>query len=482
MGINSITRNLTYLLAGRGVYLITRFIYVVILATVLGPEVYGIINYGIAWYLLFFPLTSMGMAVVLSRDVGKNRPEGSRTAALTLTIRILLIVLVTSVYLILSFFMEDDPSSRLLLFAFAFALIGRSISAWTEGVYTAHEINQYSFRQQSIFRTMEVLLGISVLYIWKNPLPVVFIHGIVWCLEAVYGLSVVHRRVSPLRIIMNYKELQRKFLQGVSLGTAMLLMAFPSQGPLLFFRHLASANGSLGQLALAMQFFIIFSFIPMALGGVALPVLSRSMDKNKEKVRLFAETALRVTLLVGIVLIFMGTSFGPWLTVQIFGERYIEAGTLIGRVLCLIIPYSINNAMLGILIADRQDGRVLSCTLVGAACFLFIISQAVWMFNAAGAIFAAMSAMTLTAVCLIIVVYRRVGFDLSSSLVKPGMAVFLSSAAFCILYYICTKAAFPVAIIMLAILSYRLRCVTPQDMVLCRQLYTWIAGKFSFGK
>jgi O-antigen/teichoic acid export membrane protein len=478
----SITRNLIYLLAGRGVYLITRFIYVVILATVLGPSVYGIINYGIAWYLLFFPLTSMGMAVVLSRDVGKNRPEGGQTAALTLTIRILLIVLVTSVYLTLSFFMENDPSTRLLLFVFAFALIGRSMSAWTESVYTAYEINQYSFRQQSIFRTLEVIMGIAVLFIWKDPLPVVFMHGIVWCLEAVYGLKVVHRQVSPLRIIMNYKDLQRIFLQGVTLGMATLFMVFPSQGPLLFFRHLALANGSLGQLALAMQFFLIFSFIPMALGGVALPVLSRSMDKNKDKVRLFAETALRFTLLVGIVLIFMGTSFGPWLTVQIFGERYVEAGTLIGPVLFLIIPNAVNSAMIGILIAGRQDRRVLFCTFTGAVCFLFIITKAVGMFGAVGAIGSAGAAMLLTAIFLTFTVYRLTGFDLSASLMKPGIAVLSTAATFCILYYMCPKTAFPGAMIMLAIISYRLRCLTPRDMVLFRQLYTWLAGKFSFVK
>ena len=41
------------LLAGGSVYLITRFIYVVILTIVLGPSVYGIINYGIARYLFF---------------------------------------------------------------------------------------------------------------------------------------------------------------------------------------------------------------------------------------------------------------------------------------------------------------------------------------------------------------------------------------------------------------------------------------------
>lgn len=52
-GINSITRNLTCLLAGGRVYLITRFIYVVILTIVLGPSVYGIINYGVVRYSFF---------------------------------------------------------------------------------------------------------------------------------------------------------------------------------------------------------------------------------------------------------------------------------------------------------------------------------------------------------------------------------------------------------------------------------------------
>ena len=115
-GVASIARNLTYLLGGYGVYFVTRFLYAVILARALGPQVYGIINYGIAWYLLFLPLTRMGLEVVLSRDAGKNRQVGDRTAALTLTLRIASISLATAAYVILSWFIEDDPASRLMVF------------------------------------------------------------------------------------------------------------------------------------------------------------------------------------------------------------------------------------------------------------------------------------------------------------------------------------------------------------------------------
>lgn len=478
-GVASLARNLTYLLAGRGVYVITRFIYVVILARVLGPQIYGMINYGIAWYLLFLPLTSMGLAVVLSRDVGMDRQQGNHTAALTLTLRIVSIIAVTAAYLTLSFFIEDDPASRLLVFVFAFALIGRSLTSWIEIVYTAYEVNQYTFRQQTIFRSLEVLLGLLVLIVWRDALPVVMIHGLIWCVEAVYGLVMIHRRVFSLRLEMHFAELSRIFLQGVPLGLAMLLIALPNQGPLIFFRHTASASNSLGQLALSMQVFIVLSYIPFALGSVALPALSRSVDRADGKDRMFVETALRFSLLSGTVLILLGTAFGPWLTVQIFGDRYAQAGSLIGPVLWMMIPWAANHALTGILIAGKQDGRVLLCASMGAGFFLLIISKAVSLYNAVGAIWAATAAMSLTTICLIIAVQKRTILDLRSSLMKPGLVVLLSMITFYILYFIGPMIAFVGALMTLLTTSYGLRCLTPQEMIWLRQAFRWVGKKIS---
>lgn len=464
-GVASLARNLIYLLAGRGVWFITRFIYVVILARVLGPKVYGIINYGIAWYLLFLPLTSMGMAVVLSRDVGQDRLKGHDTALHTLTLRIVLILMATAAYLSLSFFLEHDPASRMLVFFFTFALIGRSLSAWTETVYTAYEINKYSFRQHFIFRPLEVVLGLLVLMIWREALPVVLIHGLVWCVEAVYGLSMIHRRVFPLRLGMNFAKLNRIFFQGVPLGVAMLLMAFPNQGPLIFFRHLASASDMLGQLALAMQAFLILSYIPIALGSVMLPALSRSVARGDGKDRMYAETSLRISLLSGTVLILLGTVFGPWMMAQIFGDRYTQAGALIGQVLWLLIPLAANHAMSGILIAGKQDRRVLLCASMGTVFFLLVISKAVLMYNAVGAIWTAAAAMTLTSICLITVVHKRMTIDLFSSVVKPGMVLLLTMVTFYILCFSGPEVALACAFVTLSVGCYLLKCLTPQDII-----------------
>ena len=481
-GVSSIARNLTFLLGGSGINILVRFLYAIILARVFGPQVYGMINYGIAWYLLFLPLTRMGLEVVLSRDAGRNRQGGNRTAAITLTLQVMSITLATVAYVILSWFIEDDPASRLLVFVFAFALIGRSLASWTENVYTAYEVNELSLRQQSIFRPMEVALGLAVVIIWRDALLVVVIHGLVWCLQALYGLAIIHRRLFRLRLDRNFSDLRRIFLQCIPLAVAMLLMALPYQGPLIFLRHLASDGDCLGQLALAMQGFILLSNIPFALGSVSLPVLSRSAERGDGKDRVFAETALRFSLFFGTILALLGTALGPWLTVQIFGKSFTQAGALVGHVLWLMIPWAVGQALARVLMARKLDFQVLFCALIGALFFSLSISEAVLKYDALGAIWSAAVAMSLTTSCLILSLHKRLALDLRASLIKPGLTALSAIVVFYALHAFGPVLSLLGAFVTGAVVCYLLACLTPQDMICLKYSYRWVAKKMSSAK
>ena len=460
----------------------TRLLYAIILARVLGPRIYGMINYGIAWYFLFLPLTRLGLEIVLSRDAGQNRQTGDRTAALTLTLRIVSITLVTAVYVILSWFIETDPALRLMVLVFAFALIGRSLAAWTENVYTAYEVNQYSFRQQSIFRPLEVVLGLLVVIVWREALWVVMVHGLVWCLEACYGLTIIHRRLFSLRLDRNFPDLRRIFLQGLPLGIAMLLMSLPYQGPLIFFRHLASHGDSLGQLALAMQVLFMLSQILFALNSVSLPVLSRAVARQDGKDRVFAETVLRFSLFFGTVLALLGAALGPWLTVQLFGERYIQAGTLVGPVLWLMIPWAAGQVFVGALMARKLDFQILFCALTGAAFFSLTISKAVLWYDAVGAIWSAAIAMSLTTLCLIFLLHARLTLDLRAALLKPGLTALSAIGVFYALHTVGPGVSLLGSFVTLAVGCYLFACLPPQDMAWFGQSFKWVIKKLSFVK
>jgi O-antigen/teichoic acid export membrane protein len=481
-GVASIAKNFIYLLSGQGVYLVTRFLYVVIIARVFGPRIYGMISYGIAWYLLFMPLTNMGIAIVLSRDVGKNKQKGDYTATLTLTLRIMSIIVVTAAYIILSLFLESDPASRSMVLVFAFALIGRSLACWTGTVYTAYECNQYSFLQQAIFRSLEVFLGLVVIFIWREALLVVVIHALVWCLEAIYGLIIIHRRVLTLRLNVNFTDISRVFMQGLPLGVSTLLMTLPAQGSLVFSRHMISSGIVFGQLALAMQVFFVLSNIPSALGSVSLPILSRSAVRKDRKDRVYAETILRFSLLLGVLMVMLGMAFGPWLTVLIFGDRYAQAGHLIGPVLCLMIPCVACQALVGVLLAGRQDSQILFGALIGAVFFVITISEALLRYNAVGAIMSATAAMSLTTFYFIFLLRKLIVIDLRFALLKPALAALPAVVVFYALSFAGPVISVLGAFAVMFLICYYFKYLTPQEIIWLKDSFVWIRKNLSFIK
>ena len=481
-GVASIVKNLMYLLGGKGVYFVTRFFYVVIVARVFGPQIYGMINYGIAWYLMFIPLTRMGMSVVLSRDAGKSRQTGDHTANVTLALSIVSIIAVTAAYIIISLYFENDPASRSMVLIFSFALIGRSLALWTGSVYTAYECNQYSFRQQSLFRSLEVVLGLVVIFIWKEVILVVAIHGLVWCLEAIYGLVIINRHVLTLRLNVRFTEMSHIFKQELPLGISMLLMTIPYQGPLVFFRHVISSGDILGQLALAMQPLFLLANIPYALSGTSLPVLSRSASRKDGKDRIYAETMIRFSVLLGCLVALLGTAFAPWLIIKIFGARYAQAGNLMGPVLWILIPFTVRQALSGVLLAHKKDFQILVGALIAAGTFVIIISEAVLRYKAAGAILSTAVAMSLTTFYFMFLLRRYIAIDLHSVILKPLLVVVPTVVVFYALNFSGPIFSLLGAFAIMFLICYFIKYLTPQEIIWLKNSFVWIRKKLSFIK
>ena len=89
-GVVSIALNASYLLAGRWLTISVRFIYAIILTRYLGPELYGYLNYGISWYFAFFPVATVGLGIILIREVGRNRDNSKKTVNQIFTTRFLI--------------------------------------------------------------------------------------------------------------------------------------------------------------------------------------------------------------------------------------------------------------------------------------------------------------------------------------------------------------------------------------------------------
>jgi len=432
-GATSVVRNAAYIVGGRWVQTGLRFLYVIVLTRYLNPELYGIFNYGLAFYLAFLPITGLGLGVILSREIGRNRNHGVQIVSQALSLRFFVAILAAGMCALAGWFSEVLPEVRQLLLLFSVALVGRAVSTWSENVFTAYETNKYLFQQQAIFRSLEVVLGTILLLCKAELTSVVTIHVISWWLQALGGLIVVRRHIASAHIDATWRDLKRLFVQGLPIGLGVLMVNWLQQGPIVLSRHMLGSMDSLAQFALAMQAFMALSTVPMAAGIAALPILSRTVARQDGKDTLFCDISLRAALIIGAAVGLVGLAAGPYIVNFAFGDRYTEAGQLLGPTLWLLIPWACASTTWHVYLARGEFFVPIAFAGGGVLVLTLLFPWSVQAMHTLGAVVATGVAIATWALGLIIMLVRSGDLNLGRDVLRPLGVVLLALAVFLVL-------------------------------------------------
>lgn len=432
-GIASIAKNASYLGGSRGINYAARFIYVIGLAHYLGPKIYGLYNYGMSWYMAFLPLTGLGLGVILSREVGRDRNQVARVVAQTLTLRTVTAIVAAIVCAIVGWISEGEPEARRLLLIFSVALTGRALAMWTDSFFTSYEVSKYSFQQNLIFRPLEAAFGLLLLFAGNGVVAVAILHTISWWFQAVRGLALVMRRIVTVRLHWGWRGLKSILAQGLPIGLGAIVVTWLVQGPLVLFRHMVGTGNSLGQLALAMQAFFHISAVTGVASAASIPVLSRAVARDDGKDALFAQAVVRAAFIFGAAAGLAGIAAGPWAVDMVFGARYGEAGRLLGLAIWLLIPWTCGTAIWNVYLARGQFFLPTMCAGIGAMVLTLIMPWLVSAMDIQGAVLATGAGMSIWALTLVAILARSGDLDVYQAIVWPSAAIVLALGVYFIL-------------------------------------------------
>lgn len=434
-GILSVLKNTAYILSGQGVQFGVRFVYAIILARFLGPHDYGLIAYGTSLYLAVMPLSKLGVEHVAIRTIGCDRKTGTKLLKSAQPLRKLITYLVAGAFATAAFMWESDPQTSLILVGFSFALVGRSFAGWNNALFTAYEANRYSFRLQTIFRPLEVLIGLTALALWRNPLSVVFAHAATWWLEVFSGTLLLRKNFSIPKSLWNSSDVKTILREAIPIGLAAAMSLTMTQGPLIYFKNVSGSGSATGNLALAMQIFAILSQLPIAANNASYPLLSRVVAQGEGREKFFVETMLRLIIFWGSLLGLTGMAVGGDLVTLVFGRNYAQTGQLIGLTLWLMVPWAAMNA-LGRVHMARQKARVsLIFLTLGALCFIVMAPPLTNSLDLYGPVTAVLISMSITTAMLLFSVHKDVKINISMAVLRPLFTVAISLFAYFIIPY-----------------------------------------------
>lgn len=99
----------------------------IFLASYLNPNHYGKFSYAISLYALLLPFVALNLAPVLSREVGRDRSGAQRLIDLYIGVRLLSILMSTTLYVAVIFSIEEEAAFLPLLVILTGALIARGV-------------------------------------------------------------------------------------------------------------------------------------------------------------------------------------------------------------------------------------------------------------------------------------------------------------------------------------------------------------------
>lgn len=469
-GIRSIAKNSAYLAVAKAVGSIARVIYAVALAKFLGPEFYGMFNLGMSWYLLFLPLSMLGLNAILIREIGRDRQNSKELVGHTLAMRSVSSILTALLSFSLGYSLETDSTAKILMFIFSLALLGRGLSVWAFSLFKAYEQSVYVLKQETVFRLLEVLLGLAVMLLGGGVVEVALVHASIWILQGGVGLYFVRKHIIKIKPIWEFGPIVVLLKQGIPFVLAAFLLSWLMQGSLLVLRSLEGYTANLGLFALAMQALMILGGIIGEMSGAALPVLSRSVHRGDGKGGFFIDVILRSALLLAGVLSLSGIVLGVHLVDWVMETSYHPVAELLPWTLFWVGPYFIMMNLNGVIVALGGYNWIAMVNLVGASLFTILVIPLHHGFGVLGIAWALGAGLFAVNLAQVYVLRDSYQIDYDRAILRPLGVVLIS-------IFLCTR--FPelnawvlliASLLMLTVLTYVTGVVRKEEILAVKRL------------
>ena len=466
--IRNIGRNTGYLIGTQGVTIISRLVWVVIAARILGPDLYALLAYCLTWQLAFLPLALFGVGPALSYLIGPDRTRAKDYAGHVLAIRLVTIVIATTACVGLSEVFTPDSRAPLIIAILSLVLAAKALTVFTHTVFTAFEVNQYTMRQETLFGIIDLLAALAILVGGGSLIMLVTAKaGIAW-LQTIWSLSLVHRKVFALHL--EWRPAQWRPLLKLAVPALLITLAadWRFNGSLVLFRNLTTDGILFGQYALAMQALMILTIAPLALSRAVFPALRRSVSRSDGREAQFAALIQKAAPLAGTAAGLLGLAIGEPLVSWLLGEPFRTAGVLVGLTFWCLIPLTAAVGYPEIMIAHGRFNTMVFLHVIGALVmtaltFLFVPSLGV-----AGAIAAALIGFCIVPAGAFIIALRQQEADLNTEIMRPFAAAILGGGVYLMLSSVSAWLALPAGLVTLVIAVWLLRVFSPEDIMALR--------------
>ena len=348
-------KNSTYQFSTNLLSKILSFVFTIILARILLPELFGLYSLALSTILVFAAFADLGFGETLvrfvSRELGKgNISKAKAYSKYLIKIKIFMMIFVSLILILLSKFIAENYYNqpiRLALLAGGLYIFLAGFVIIFQSILQAHNLFRPILYRELLFQIVRlILIPLVVLFALKNALNeetilllIIIIFSLAYFLAACLLYLFVKKKVFSIDI--SKKELSRKDKKKVNKFILLTSFTFLSG---VFFGYIDIimlgyfvSSEYIGYYQVAFSF--ISAIIPLiTFSGALLPIFSR-LSQNQIRV-IFKKTIKIISLISIVSFLFIILASKP-LILLTFGDKYLASVNILRIFSLLLLPVPI---------------------------------------------------------------------------------------------------------------------------------------------
>jgi PST family polysaccharide transporter len=365
-GILESLSNIGWLGSDRIVRMFGAVLIGTLVARYLGPNQFGLLNYGLAIFGLFNIISNLGIDSLVVRDVALDSAGEPRILGTAFVLKALASVVTTVGAIVAARIL--DPHNRVLIIIVAL-LSTASISQALDVIdffFQAHTRSRHTvvprtgaFVAGSLARLVAVFMHASLLtFAWIAALEV---------LVAEFGLVITYFRYRRIFPRWNWSLTQAKGFMAEGwplLLSSVMSMVYMRTDQVLLGR--LSSMSVVGNYSAAIRFSEIWYAIPVIVTTSVMPRILKTRDVNPQRYYARLQTFYETMILVSVVVTIGTLILGPTMIRLLYGSQYTSAASILSVHIWTGIFVSVGCVGSQQYVHEKITSSTLSRTAIGA--------------------------------------------------------------------------------------------------------------------
>jgi len=346
---------------------VISFVYFTILARFLGPQDIGKYFFATSFTFLFAVFTDLGMSQVLTRQVARDKEQGSKLLSQVIVLKILFSLIIIAAIGIISPIITADPITRTLIMIATGSML---LDGFTMIFYAAIR-GQQNLTYESIATIIHqaIILSVGGFFIFNQAPVTVIIFSLLAgsIFNFLYSLSMAVKKLG-FKIRFNWDK---------NLLQSLLLLMIPFAMAAVFTRiyayidtillNLIKGSEAVGYYSIAYKITFAFQFLPLAFVAALYPAFSHFWQHDKSMLYISLSKALQYLLIISLPISAGLATLAPWIIPALYTDSFGPA-ILPLQLLILTLPFLFLNFPLGALLnaANKQKTQtlIIACGMI----------------------------------------------------------------------------------------------------------------------